>query len=214
MTYFDRHSWGARPANGGPGALDPAQVVGVALHHPGLTKPLRGVAAVKAALRGWQDFHMDDRGWSDIAYQEAVDQDGNVYALRGLRTQSGANGDQDVNERFGALLLIVGPGEAPTPAMIASVRVRVARFQDLYPRGTRVVGHADIRPEPTECPGTLVRSLIRRGAFKPATPNRVMLAHGHLAKAIDLLDAVPDDREAVASALDLTRKAKAALPER
>lgn len=212
--YFTRDDWGAREARGGPGPLDPAQVVGIALHWPGLTSPIRGVSSVKAALRGWQDFHMDSRGWSDIAYQEAVDQDGNVYRLRGFRTQSGANGDEDVNERFGALLLIVAPGETPTSAMIAAVRSRVARFADLYPKGSRIVGHGDIRPGGTECPGALVTSLIRRGAFRPSHPNRVMLAHGHLSKAIELLGGVPNDRKAVQDALALARRAQATLPER
>ena len=109
MTHFSRNDWGARPSRGGPGALLPARVLGIAVHWPAMSTPLRGFEAVAAALRGWQSFHLDGRGWSDIAYQVAVDQDGNRYELRGLANQSGANGDTAMNQQYGALLLIVGP---------------------------------------------------------------------------------------------------------
>jgi hypothetical protein len=125
------------------------------------------VAEVSAALRSWQTYHMDTNGWSDIAYQVAVDQSGNTYRLRGFRTQSGANGGTEVNETYGALLLVLAIGETPTPAMVAAVRRRVARFRELYPKGTRIVGHQDVRPEPTSCPGPAVMGLIHAGKFRP-----------------------------------------------
>jgi hypothetical protein len=163
--HYSRSDWGARPARSGPGALIASRVEGIALHWPALQQQLRGVPAVMTALRGWQDYHMDGHGWSDIAYQVAIDQDGNTYTLRGLTTQSAANGDQDVNERFGALLLIVAPGERPTTAMVASVRRVIAHHRELYPQSTRIVGHGQIRPEPTACPGPIVQELIDQHVF-------------------------------------------------
>lgn len=82
MTYYSRNEWGARPRRA---AYDfgGSNVDGIALHWPGDGNRRTTVAEVKAALRGWQDYHMDGRGWSDIAYQEAVDQDGNVYSFAG-----------------------------------------------------------------------------------------------------------------------------------
>lgn len=214
-NYVTRKEWGARPPNPGPGPLDPDQVVGLAFHWPGLEQPLHGREAVEAALRGWQDFHMDSRGWSDIAYQEAVDQDGNVYGLRGLRTQSGANGDTEANERYGAILLIVAPGETPSPLMVAAVQHRVGRFQDIYPRGHRLATHNDVRPEATACPGPIVTAMIRKGAFQPSTPNRVERARVHLDRAVALLDSIPaKDRPQVAKGLDLIREARRTLPPR
>lgn len=171
-TYVSRAEWGARPHRAGPGPLLPSNVEGVALHWPAMSKPLRGIAAVSAALRGWQNDHMDDRGWSDIGYQEAIDQDGNVYELRGLGTQSGANGDQDVNKRFGAILLVLAPGEQPTAVMIVATRRRIARHRELFPRSKRIVGHNDIRPEPTACPGPIVTAKIHAGVFEPHDPTR------------------------------------------
>jgi hypothetical protein len=168
MTYFTRSAIGLRARNGGPGALTRSEVDGIALHWPGGKSPIRGVANVKAALRAWQRDHMDRQGWSDIGYQEAVDQDGNVYELRGLTIQSGANGGTDVNERFGAVLLVLAIGEEPTRAMIGAVRGRIARHRAIFPNSRRIVGHQDVRPEPTACPGPAVMRLIRAGEFDPA----------------------------------------------
>lgn len=166
MTHYDRAEWGARP----PEAvydLDRRDVVGVALHWPAMAHPLPTVRLVMDALQDWQAYHMDVKGWSDIAYQLAFDQLGNVYRLRGLRHRSAANGDEHVNQLYGAFLLILAPGEQPSTAMVRRVRRYIKVFRRLYPRGTRIVGHNDIRPEPTACPGPIVSRLIDQGRFTP-----------------------------------------------
>jgi hypothetical protein len=147
--------------------MDPRKVIGLALHWPAMSGPIRTPAGVIAALRGWQAYHMDGHGWSDIAYQEAVDQDGNVYVLRGLRTTPGANGDTATNATHGALLLVLAPGEEPTPAMIHAVRRRVRSHRRLFPRSHLFVGHDHIWPEPTSCPGPIVSRHIDAGTFDP-----------------------------------------------
>lgn len=164
MTHFNRSEWGGRPPRDRY-RLDPLRVAGVALHWPGTTKRLGSVAAVSGALRSWQDYHMDVKGWSDIAYQIAVDQLGNTYGLRGLRYRSAANGDANVNAVHGAFLLVVAIGEAPSPAMVKTVRARVKAHRSLFPNSRLIVGHNDIRPEPTACPGPLVSALIDAGKF-------------------------------------------------
>jgi hypothetical protein len=132
-----------------------------------MTSRITTVEGVFSALRGWQDFHMDGKGWSDIAYQLAIDSSGNRYELRGLATTSGANGDLDVNQRFGAVLLILAPGEPVSDAMAAQARRVVAEHRSLFPRSDRLVGHSDIRPEPTECPGPVAHAALRAGRFDP-----------------------------------------------
>lgn len=177
MTYYFRRSWKARPPRT-RSAMAADDVRGIAFHWPAMTKPIRGVEAVKAALRGWQDYHMDNNGWSDIAYQEAFDQDGNVYRLRGVKTRSAANGSTDVNRAYGAFLLILAPGEKPSPAMVASVRRRVARHRVLFPRSKQLVGHGEIRPSgPTECPGPAVRTCLDTGVFEPVQPGTAKSTH-------------------------------------
>lgn len=178
MTYYGRDDWGARPRRGTPTPLAEHRVSGIALHWPGVSKPtpIRGVENVSRWLRSWQDYHMDTKGWSDIAYQEAVDQEGNAYKLRGLATQSGANGNLDLNQRFGALLLVMVPGEQPTQALITTVRRRIELFRELFPDAKSIVGHGQIRPGGSTCPGPIILDHIRRGAFEPVrithvTPN-------------------------------------------
>lgn len=168
VEYLPRSAWGARAPRPGPGNLTPSRVEGDVLHWPGMgSRRLSKAADVAEALRGWQDYHMDGRGWSDIAYQVAVDQAGRAWTLRGLRTQSGANGDNDVNERFGATLLILGTGETPSPALIATTQGVIADFRKLYPDGTAIKPHSAVRPAGTDCPGDEVRALIEAGRFEP-----------------------------------------------
>lgn len=186
MATISRAQWDARPAAKAE-PLDATRVVGLAFHWPGFndaSDAIRGVASVAAALRSWQRMHMDDKGWRDIAYQVAVDQDGNRYALRGLDGESAANGDQDVNERYGAVLLVLAPGEQPSDAMIHEVQAVVADHRALFPRSKLLVGHQQIRPEPTACPGPLVMRLLGEGAFEPGpTPSELLRAD--LRAAID-----------------------------
>jgi hypothetical protein len=166
MARITRSQWGARPPRPGPGRLDPRQVTGMVIHWPAMRQQLRGRKAVSAALREWQRYHMDDLGWSDIAYQEAIDQDGNVYVLRGLWRQSAANGNADVNDDNGAILLVLAPGEQPSAKMLKMLRKRIARHREVFPRSRKVYGHNDVRPEPTACPGKIVQDLIDKGVIK------------------------------------------------
>lgn len=169
--HFSRKDWQARPPRGRY-PLHPLEVEGVALHWPAITTPRVTVAQVKTALRAWQRYHMDTHGWSDIAYQIAVDNRGNWYQLRGLRHRSGANGDLDVNQRFGAFLLVLAEDEQPSPELVATVRNRIARFRHIFPNADQILGHQDVRPDPTACPGPLVMDLIHRGRFEPKGPHQ------------------------------------------
>ena len=183
MATISRAKWGARSA---PAAipLDATQVIGLAFHWPAMKSPLRGVAVVSAALRNWQTYHMDTHGWRDIGYQVAVDQDGNRYILRGLDGQSGANGDEDVNRRYGAVLLVLAPGEQPTDAMLREIHAVVRDQRRLFPKSKLLVGHNDVRPEATACPGPAVTRLLSEGAFEPGpTPSELLRADLNAAMA-------------------------------
>ena len=164
-SRISRKQWGARKRRHHPGRLAPGDVLGVALHWPAMSGRVHTVAGAMASLRGWQNFHMDTHGWSDIAYQEAFDQLGNVYVLRGLKNRSAANGTTTTNGTHGALLLILGPGERPSPAMLEAVRGRIARHRELFPNSRRIVGHSDLKD--TACPGRDVMRAIDAGLFEP-----------------------------------------------
>lgn len=176
MTNYRRKAWGAvAPTNNPTIKLRPSEVVGIALHWPGMGKPLDNVHDVMHELRGYQRFHMRDRRWSDIAYQAAVDQAGNVYELRGLKVRSAANGTTQLNRRYGAVLLLIAMDEEPTPAMVAGVRRVIARHRRIFPRSKAIVGHGEIRPGGTQCPGPAVRVMLDRGDFNPPPARRRVL---------------------------------------
>jgi hypothetical protein len=122
-----------------------------------------------ARLEGYRRFHVYTRGWSDIAYQVGIDQDGRVWDLRGIGRESAANGDQSVNLTYLACLFLLGPGELPSPALLAAFNDwRRTRVLVKYPTATRVVGHRDIRPTGTDCPGPLTEALIKSGRILSA----------------------------------------------
>lgn len=172
MTVVTRAEWGAAPAAPAE-PLYGANVEGLVIHWPAMSEPIRGIASVSAALRSWQRMHMaPPRNYRDIAYCVAVDQDGNRYILRGLDGQSGANGDEDVNRRFGAVLVVLAPGEQPSEAMLAELRRVVADHRELFRRSTKILGHTDVRPEPTACPGPIMLAKIRAGALEPVAAPR------------------------------------------
>jgi hypothetical protein len=164
-TMHRRAEWGAKPSKTAPLGMAYA-CRGVAIHWPATETPVRDVPA---ALRGWQDFHMNGRGWSDIAYQVAVDQRGRLWELRGFSARSAANGTAELNAHYGAILAIVATGETPTPALLDGITEAVRIWQRVHPFAPDVVGHGDIRPGGTECPGPALRAAIRARRFTPAT---------------------------------------------
>lgn len=140
---------------------------------------------------------MDGRGWSDIAYQIAVDQAGRVWTLRGLQTRSGANGNEVANLTYGAILLVLGTGEVPTGALINSTRQVIADFRRFYPKATAIKPHSWVRTHytgsGTDCPGDHARALIAGGQFEPnstTTPEGGTLSATDAQRVIDYAEQV------------------------
>lgn len=188
-TLLPRSAWASR---GPVRALTPmtrSDVKGLAIHWPGTTGAIGdpGKARIAGRLEGYRSFHAGSppvgRGWSDIAYNVAVDQAGRVWDLRGVGFRSAANGDQASNRAWVALLALVGPGEKPTGAMLdAIVWARHELVLSAYPDARAVRGHREVRPEPTDCPGDALQHLITAGRFTtprpiPAPPAAVVVPY-------------------------------------
>lgn len=166
-TYLPRSAWTTVPK---PAALAPmpAKPKGIAVHWPGTTSPIghRSQADMARRLEGYRRFHVNGRGWTDIAYQAGIDQDGRVWDLRGVEHESAANGDQAVNLTYLAVLFLIGPGETPSPELRAAFTDWRERTLKRYPTATRIVGHRDIRPHGgTACPGPITEHLIQTDAL-------------------------------------------------
>jgi hypothetical protein len=174
VVYLPRSAWEARAPRGST-ALVPSEVENTAFHWPGMKSRIDaagdiGMRRIASALRGWQTFHMDSRGWSDIAYQVAIDQAGRAWTLRGINIRSGANGDGTVNRKYGAILLILAPGEKMSAAMKATARAVVADYRKRDPKmPAKPTTHGAVRPGGTTCPGPIAAAAIAAGELNAAT---------------------------------------------
>jgi len=170
--YYERSAWTSvsRPVS----KLVPMSksvVRGVAVHYTGSSQPLGSTASLALSARRLEDeraFHTGappgGRGWSDIAYQAAIDVEGRVFDCRGIAYRSAANGDATVNQQYGAVTWLIGVGDTPTAAMVNAFREwRTSRWLAMYPNATAVVGHRDLYQ--TECPGDPAYALVRSGVL-------------------------------------------------
>jgi len=126
---------------------------GMAIHHGGEAQKIDthdAHTACRARVRGWQDFHMDGRGWVDLAYNWVVCQHGVVMVGRGLGVRSAANGTNDANDRYLAVCWLGGGAETPTPQASAAIEWLIGEAR------SRGVGR-DVQPHrrffATTCPG-------------------------------------------------------------
>ena len=104
MTYVTREGWDARDPVSPPARIaTPAPLL--VLHHAAAG----GFGA--SAVRGHQNYHIDVRGWNDIAYTALVD-DVNVYEGRGWGIRTAATGP--VNDRSQAVCAL-GNWSTKTP---------------------------------------------------------------------------------------------------
>jgi hypothetical protein len=170
VEYFQRSAWTSTPRPASKlAAMVPWEVEGVALHYTGSTKPLGQTASLALSARrleGERRFHVNPppkgRGWSDIAYNVAIDVEGRVFDARGIAYRSAANGNAAVNRRYGAVTWLIGVGDKPTPAMVNAFREwRQTYWLAQYPHAAAVVGHRDLYA--TECPGDPAYALVRSG---------------------------------------------------
>lgn len=165
MTVHPRADWTKVPATDAhPLASD--YVRGTAIHWNGPPVPVSALTDPRAYLEGVRRYHRS-KSWSDIAYNLAVDQNGDVWVLRGLRHMSAANGDNEVNARYVAVLAIIGQGQKPTLKMLAGLRDVVTMVRAEYPRAMFVKTHNQVRPAATACPGPDLTRAVDAGDLEP-----------------------------------------------
>jgi len=143
-----RSAWGARPAILSKIEQD-WDFNMIVIHHSGN----RGRKDPKAL----QDFHMDEEGFDDIAYQFVVRPDGTISEGRYLSHKGAANAKINTG-KIG--ILVAGdfqPGildfddDEPTSAQLATVPGLIKTLRKEFPAITKVAGHRDLKD--TECPG-------------------------------------------------------------
>lgn len=168
LVFVGRAEWRARAwQNRRPIPEPSARCRGWAFHFNG--PPLNadgGQSEEMRKLRAIQNYHMDTKGWSDIAYSFAIGQSGLIYEGRGWDWDQFANGDDEVypfneggNKRWRSICWLGGLGEEPTSEVIRNLTELVAYSRRIKNMGLEVKPHLDWQDKP--CPGPRLTGLAR-----------------------------------------------------
>lgn len=152
--------------------------------------------------RGVKSFHVNDQGWSDIAYSFGICPHGERFVGRGWDKHQFANGDDEVgpdddeNGPWYSVLLFVGggpgtgyPEEVPTPALERALDDLVNEGRRTKRCGMRVKPHSDWRRKP--CPGPWGTAYCRRHDNQPIT-NEPPKEWDEMASKEDLQNVIKD----------------------
>ncbi|KAK3095508.1 hypothetical protein FSP39_015496, partial [Pinctada imbricata] len=159
VKIYPRSSWGARSPKHETSMSSHNPVNMFFIHHTdGIScKDFDSCARI---LRGIQNFHMDDRGWSDIGYSFLVGEDGNVYEGRGWNIQ-GAHTQGYNSVSYAASVMgdftTVKPNSKAQAAVKALISCGVSK--GYISRTYKLYGHRDANP--TDCPGDALYHLIQ-----------------------------------------------------
>lgn len=150
VAFRTRAQLGMRPPKSVSRNISPELGGGVA-HWGGPAQRIAEHAQCEETWRDWQSFHMDERGWADIAYTMAFCNHGYVLAGRGYGIRTAAQGTNDGNQRYYAYVWIGGQGQVPTQLALDALDWCIAE-------GRRVGGAGrDVRPHTaftgSTCPG-------------------------------------------------------------
>lgn len=120
----------------------------------------------KASIRSVQDFHMDVRRWSDIAYNFLVRDDGTIYEGRGWLTV-GAHATGHNTSGIGVCYIGY---DAPTPEAKASIRALYDYACAKAGHQLLKKGHGQLSQNSTDCPGSKLLAWVKAGMPAEAAP--------------------------------------------
>jgi hypothetical protein len=156
-------------------------------------------------VRAIQDFHMDGRGWADIAYSYLACKHGFVYEGRGVGVRTAAQGTDAGNDGYHAVCFLgddTPDRDDVTDAGRVAIRAAVEHCN-------RWAGVSAVRPhswfKPTACPGDDLHGWLGRGMpiAQPAPPKEDDMTQA------ELLDALESDRGQAALRKAVTEVARA-----
>jgi hypothetical protein len=140
-------------------------VRGVVVHYSGMNADEERLHRnCSARVRGMQRYHIEEKGWLDVAYSHVLCGHGYVFVGRGFGARSAANGTKDANDRYFAVCFLgddsAGRSDV-TPAARGALRALIAEYRRRYPGGREVRPHSDFVA--TACPGDELRAFIKLG---------------------------------------------------
>lgn len=165
-----RASWDARP----PKMENPLPrfTNGVVVHWLGVAAG--GPGDEIARLRAAQRYHMDTKGWLDIAYHFAIGNSGAIYECRGFDIQGGATSGMTPNgQRWNhssyAVVFLLQKGESVSDEAIAAFNTLMQKISDHHDgKAFQSISHQRASGS-TECPGVELHALFN-GVGWPKIP--------------------------------------------
>lgn len=166
-TFVPREQWGARPRKSGTTAI---------IDHPSVTYHYEGEGTVYPwdhskcddMVRSIQAYHMDGRGWSDIAYNYLVCPHDFCYEGRGFDRRSSANGNDTYNNLSFAVCALWGSKSGNTVPDGLKLAYMYARQILISKGGATEVIYPHSHWHNTDCPGDPIRAWINAGCPLPS----------------------------------------------
>ena len=116
---------------------------------------------------GIQRYHMEEKGWLDIAYSHVVCRHGFVFVGRGYGIRTAANGTTAANDHYFAVCFLGDdtPGRADVTRQARHALGELIRdYQRRYPRALHVRPHSAFTS--TLCPGRELSAWIDRRGWR------------------------------------------------
>ncbi|KAF5281860.1 hypothetical protein FQR65_LT14504 [Abscondita terminalis] len=151
FELVSRQEWLARPPKSPTAMSNP--VPHVIIHHTYQPGACNTTDECMKAMRWMQDFHQNERNWSDIGYNFAVGGDGKAYVGRGWSIV-GAHAPTYNDKSIGICLIGDWRYELPNKRQLETVKKLIScgiEMGKIAPNYT-LFGHKQVR-EGTECPG-------------------------------------------------------------
>lgn len=160
-----RAAWGARPPKGRTALNSPS---GSTAHWEGPRMGYFDHGACASKVRGIQAFHMNTRGWDDIAYTSIVCPHGVIYAGRWWGTRTAANGTNAGNAAHYAHCALIGEGDNFSIECKQGLKRVFILANQQGSAGDGEKCHSDWKA--TACPGNGIRAFVRAGFPVDGTP--------------------------------------------
>jgi hypothetical protein len=181
-TLVTRAQWGARPRKAGTTSIDPTEGVTVHYEGGGFGWPWEH-SSCDDKVRAMQADHMDNRGWSDIAYNYLGCPHDYLYEGRGYDRRSSANGYERANEISFAVQGIWGDQDGVPPDNLKrAIRYGIDILRSKGGASDKLHGHRDWKS--TSCPGDYLYAWVKQGCPLPASGDVDMTTDASVRKII------------------------------
>ncbi|GFN90908.1 peptidoglycan-recognition protein [Plakobranchus ocellatus] len=159
MSYVTRSEWGARAPKKTTN-LKNQPVKYAFIHHSESPSECLTKEAGKTAVKNFQNYHMDTKGWDDIGYSFIIGGDGSVFEGRGW-DRVGSHTKNYNSVGLGFCLIGNFMNKEPTQKQLTAVKDLISKGVTLNKLKSDYTlrGHKDVGT--TDCPGDKLYDLIK-----------------------------------------------------